>query len=545
MSFIGTLIINFCTNFNLIFMKKTSFLFLFMLFVTSVVGQGSITSKPSPLVSSKSGKIIINANGTSVSGDAYLYSWIVIGGKTIVPVSWTGCIVDKYKLTNEGSGIYSYQIADFQQFFGLTNDQLTALTSANFIARTNTAQTGNLSLDVVQVAKIYYSGGEGTLSSPYLVSKSQDLTDLTVNTSDFQSYFKLVNDVNLVDVFVGIGTNDNPFKGFFDGNGFAIKNLRMNNKSFMSTGFFNFIDGATISKLSIIGANIAGTTFTGTLIGTASTGTVEQCYTSGTVNGNGICVGGMVGVNEKAQFRNCYSTCNVNNTSDNVTGGFVGKNSGTITNAYATGSINGLEFIGGFVGVNYGSINNSVAINNPINSTKSFVARFGGNNNELNKSLNNFSWISIRLNTDNNWTQMGDHATVEVGDNFKEKPFFESTLGWDFSSVWEWDILNFPKLIGVKTQVMTFPEDFTEITGIEDLKYGVDVSIYPNPTFDKISVTSTENISKLNLFDITGKRMISVNNTTIKMASMSKGIYILKIYNDNNQFVAIKKIIKL
>lgn len=526
-------------------MKKTSFLFLFMCFVTSVIGQGSVSSSPNPLVASKSGKIVINVNGTAVSGNVYLYSWVVINGNTKAPTDWAGCMIDKYKLTDEGSGNFSYQFSSIKDHFGLTDTELAALTSINVIAKTTSAQTSDLSITVVQTSKIYYSGGDGTVSSPYLMSKAQDLIDLAGTTSDFQKYFKLTADITLTENFIGIGTKESPFKGFFDGDGFAIKNLTINNKTTLSTGFFNYIDGATVSKLSVTGANVTGTTFTGALVGTALTGTVERCYTSGTVNGNGICVGGMVGVNENALFNNCYSTCTVNNKSDNATGGFAGKNNGKITNVYATGSINGLEFTGGVVGANYGSINNSAAINNPMNSAKSFVARFGGNNNDLNKSVNNFSWSYIRLNTDNTWTNMGDHATMQANNNFKKKSFFENTLGWDFTSIWEWDPLDYPKLSGLKTQALTLPQDFTDLSGVEDLKYVADVFVYPNPTFDNVNVTSTETISKLNLVDITGKLIMSVESSSINIVSMSKGIYILKIYNDDNQLIAIKKIIKL
>lgn len=527
-------------------MNKAISLFLFLQVGILAFGQGSASSIPSPLISSQGGKIFINVSGTNITGgDAYLYSWVMINGSAKAPVSWASCISDKYKLTNEGSGNYSYQIASIQQHFGLTDSELATLTAIYVIARTTTAQTGNLSLAVTATPKIYYSGGEGSLSSPYLLGKSQDLIDLSGNTSHFLNYFKLTADIELTGNFNGIGTKANPFMGYFDGNGFAITNLAMNKISSLSTGFFNYIDGATISGLSIIGANVTGTTFTGAMVGTAIHGTVERCYTSGAVQGNGICVGGMAGVNENALFTNCYSTCSVNNSSDNATGGFVGKNTGTITNAYATGSISGREFSGGFAGANYGSIQNCVAVNNPMNSAKSFVARFGGNNNEQNKSVNTYSWTGIRLNQDNTWTNMGDHATMLNNSSFKEKNFFENTLGWDFASIWEWDELNYPKLKGLKTQVMPYPADFTEYTDVSELKYLTDVSVFPNPASCMINVSSNEKISKLDLFDITGKLLVSAQNSPVNIASLSEGLYILKIYNDDNQFIAIRKIIKL
>ena len=62
---------------------------------------------------------------------------------------------------------------------------------------------------------------------------------------------------------------------------------------------------------------------------------------------------------------------------------------------------------------------------------------------------------------------------------------------------------------------------------------GNEIKIYPNPTFDYLSITNLEkiNISKINVIDTTGKiiKTINTNFTKIDVSNLSAGIYILSI----------------
>ena len=86
-----------------------------------------------------------------------------------------------------------------------------------------------------------FAGGTGTQADPYLISTPQQLFKMKDFTS---SHFKLTNDIDLS------GHDWIPITSFsttFDGNNFAIKNLRVET-SIARTGFFQQLSVNSIVK---------------------------------------------------------------------------------------------------------------------------------------------------------------------------------------------------------------------------------------------------------------------------------------------------------
>ncbi|MGB1040270.1 MAG: T9SS type A sorting domain-containing protein [Flavobacteriales bacterium] len=72
----------------------------------------------------------------------------------------------------------------------------------------------------------------------------------------------------------------------------------------------------------------------------------------------------------------------------------------------------------------------------------------------------------------------------------------------------------------------------------------ISVTAFPNPATDKVTFNSSENISSIELYSLTGQKVMTKNNSkTLDISSMEKGIYIAKITTKNGS-VASKKIIK-
>ena len=72
------------------------------------------------------------------------------------------------------------------------------------------------------------------------------------------------------------------------------------------------------------------------------------------------------------------------------------------------------------------------------------------------------------------------------------------------------------------------------------------LSFYLNTTNSIINIEGNTNISKLELFDITGKKVLettNINNNSIDISSLKAGIYLLSIYNDSNESIT-KKVVK-
>lgn len=101
------------------------------------------------------------------------------------------------------------------------------------------------------------------------------------------------------------------FKGILDGNGYAIKNLKINRPNIDNVGLFYSIENtAKVSNLRIEDANIIGRNLVGCLTGSGS-GEITSCYIEGNIKGDSF-VGGFVG----------RSLCSIKNcsTSGSVTG---------------------------------------------------------------------------------------------------------------------------------------------------------------------------------------------------------------------------------
>lgn len=112
-----------------------------------------------------------------------------------------------------------------------------------------------------------------------------------------------------------------------------------NNGTVTGCGFTGTItrSGGSVSCHKIGG--IAGNNQTGALI--------ENSFSSGSVTGNNW-VGGIAGLNSGTVNR-CYSSGTVNG-SGNVAGGIAGDHYGTITNSYSRSNVSGGTYIGGLVG---------------------------------------------------------------------------------------------------------------------------------------------------------------------------------------------------
>ena len=140
-----------------------------------------------------------------------------------------------------------------------------------------------------------YGGGSGTVDDPFRIDTKEHLEALreAVNAgTKYQSqFFKMTRDIDLEKKpWTPIGNASNRFRGTFDGGGHAIAGLKvdMNVTGFSDVyaGLFGYVDGGTISRLSVSG-EVTGTTtsysYAGGIAGELDGGTIEACSFTGTV----------------------------------------------------------------------------------------------------------------------------------------------------------------------------------------------------------------------------------------------------------------------
>jgi hypothetical protein len=180
----------------------------------------------------------------------------------------------------------------------------------------------------------------------YLINNGSDFKQLLAFGQDATLKFRLTNDLDL-----GVEPNFYiPYlAGEFDGNGHKISNLSFTFDFVSQVGLFGYLaSGAKVSQVGVENVNITGSHFLGGLVGTNWEGTVDNCYSTGSVTGDNE-IGGLLGRNRKGAVSNSYSTSRV--TGDDTIGGLLGWNwRGTVSNSYSTGSVTGNRSVGGLVG---------------------------------------------------------------------------------------------------------------------------------------------------------------------------------------------------
>lgn len=295
--------------------------------------------------------------------------------------------------------------------------------------------------------------GEGTLENPYLICTEEQLKNVNYYLT---SYFKLMNNIELENEWTPIsaynssmGSSDYEFQGDFDGNGYKISNLAINNNTSRYLGMFGYIGKSGKVHNLDLECNISGTREVGAIAGINS-GTIENVKVEGNVVGTSV-IGGIVGDNRGTILKS-YSSAEVT-ASNSYAGGIAGDNQGTIEKVINTGKVNGGYGIGGIVGRNRARfiITNSYSIGN-ITGTTGFTGGIAGYNEG--SVINTYSLSKISggnsargLIGSNTGTVTNSYWTVEkaeVDDKNNggtavtlEQMKIQSTYeDWDFEDVW-------------------------------------------------------------------------------------------------------------
>jgi len=174
-----------------------------------------------------------------------------------------------------------------------------------------------------------------------------------------------MNDIYLNDVtsWQSWGTNPPPnlnvwtpissgIIGSFDGGGFAIRGVYINNNS-GNQGLFGELSHGTIINLSVKQSYIKGGENVGAIAGQLSgNAQVINCFNKGYVIGS--CAGGIAGkVTGYAQVINCYNVGKVSGSGQGATvGGIAGFfDGGALLNNHSAGMVSGNGLVGGIVGL--------------------------------------------------------------------------------------------------------------------------------------------------------------------------------------------------
>ncbi len=310
--------------------------------------------------------------------------------------------------------------------------------------------------------------GSGTEDDPYVIYTADQLSDVATDYNSLTSepeytYYKLGHDIDMKGVdYTPIGTEDIPFFGEFDGDGYSITNFTMSvfSKSDASYGLFAYTYDSVIHdvKLSVdfsfapLGAT--SQVYVGGLVGFGYNTAIYNIDIDGKIelfsaqnSSSRLYAGGIAGILEAG---NNYYVSLTNSKSDvdvscdmadsentlNLVGGIAGA---VLTNTsssslgiyslasnYYHGNLSGQDCVGGIVGVvnYYVSVTDSVAEGDSITATTENGCYAGG-------ILGQGYYETGVLNT---YTNFKTITATNTSSSAYYKSFAGSTIGYAYSS---------------------------------------------------------------------------------------------------------------
>jgi len=217
--------------------------------------------------------------------------------------------------------------------------------------------------------------GHGTLDNPYQISSLEnlfwiaarnDIVEDPDQTIRFASHYIQITDIDASDTanwfdgqgWLPIGDTITHFNGSYNGQGFVIDGLRVNNPAGEYVGLWGYTENAIIENLGLTDLQYYAASVIGGLAGYTSEETqIKNCYTTGTIEGASIesTAGGLTGESSYSSIEDSYSSVDINGYMN--LGGLVAiTTQSSIINSYSTGNITGITgswHIGGLVGLQY------------------------------------------------------------------------------------------------------------------------------------------------------------------------------------------------
>lgn len=321
----------------------------------------------------------------------------------------------------------------------------------------------------------------------YNIATAEDLLNIKLNT---EGDYKLTADIDMS----GVSFTPLPdFTGSLDGQGHVIRNLTFNNANQDQAALFSTIHGATIKNLGIEGANIVGNANAAAIVGRACGGTIQSCYVANSYIEGRDHVGSITGdmnVNDNVgvTISDCLSDARLKTRSYQV-GGLVGvTNGGTIQNCYFSGTIDGNESCSAGIISLLDSDDHLTTVQNNLSAAshiyKGSQDRIIGTAGRNVTLTNNYAVASMNYGSRGATFSGTSDAAGSNGETVddataKTRDFYVNTLGWDFNNTWKFlegaEGKMYPVLSWMKaplpTEIFDLPNENTSVLYSEGAEY--------------------------------------------------------------------------
>lgn len=226
--------------------------------------------------------------------------------------------------------------------------------------------------------KAQFSGGSGTIASPFVIANFNDLVTLSGNSAYWDKHYIQSANIdasasallNSGAGFLPIATTSIAFTGSYDGQDYTISGLTINRPTTSSVGLFAELKGATLANMRLSAAVISGTNNVGGFVGWAGQGSqLTNLIIEADAMVTGLDdVGGIVGEAEDTGLTNCHSMATIDG--NDTTGGLIGfcdlnLTAKTVLSCSFQGILTGDgDDVGGLIGQNQQRVENCFSIAN-------------------------------------------------------------------------------------------------------------------------------------------------------------------------------------
>lgn len=212
--------------------------------------------------------------------------------------------------------------------------------------------------------------GEGTPENPFRIETPEQLDNVR---NHMDAHFRQVANIDLEEYLPEEGwnpigyytslSNNEPFTGSYDGDGYTISNLNIEREQESYVGLFSYLRFADIHDLVLESVRVRGNDFTGSLAGYVINSDITDCSAQGVVYGNQN-VGGLTGsIGGTTIIMHSSFTGKLSASASN-SGGLVGRSTGDsvlISNTHANAAVSGSNNVGGLIGLQRGIVRDSYA----------------------------------------------------------------------------------------------------------------------------------------------------------------------------------------
>ena len=388
-----------------------------------------------------------------------------------------------------------------------------------------------------------------------------------LNGQDANDYedvvIRLENDIDISgNIWTSIGTENNPFKGIFDGQGFDINGIYMNNaEEGRNYGLFGYINNAVIKDLVLGKGTIVGYEECGGIACFADNmSLIDRCIVKTTMEYSHNS-GGVVGINRDSKISNSTLMSEMFSTAETYVGGIVGQNisanaDAIIENCFATsmfGSSYSTFFAAGIAARNISEGNDYKAIirncySAPISMYGELCGGIVGYNSENSLIENSYCKNSSDYALcGENHGEIVNCSVFSSSDmefiNMVEVFGTETYYLLDALNIWvdnysEGEYLSW--VVGDVNINYGYPYFVENIDNIAEISNDI-ISIYPNPTENNITIEA-EDIIQIEVYNTLGQMVARIgaegNSVELDMSDYSDGIYLIKTVSKEGSTVS-------